>query len=79
MRAGKCKSRYHRLPTHACEHLLIYYKSEVTQNSKTWERNSFALYFLGVFFFAQYFELPPYLIKSAMRWLTRYSTDITNL
>jgi hypothetical protein len=30
---------------------LIYYKSEVTQNSKTLEKNSFVLYFLGVFFF----------------------------
>jgi hypothetical protein len=44
----------------------IYYKSELTQNSKIKERNSFVLYFLGVFCFTLYFELPPYLIKGAM-------------
>jgi hypothetical protein len=30
---------------------LIYYKSEVSQNSKTKEKNSCVIYFLGVFFF----------------------------
>jgi hypothetical protein len=56
---------------------LIYYISEVTQNSKTGKK-LFDLYFLG-YFFIHDFELPPYLINGAIyMYENRWSADFRN-